>query len=281
VRVVAEGQLREGLLHLARDAGGHLGREHAGGVLDVEGVGAHGNALTEEVNHPLHVVDGGVSLEHGPGQGGLVVAAVLQHALGDLAVVAGVVVGVEVGEDVHAGLAGLLDEGVDGVVREVAHGVDGRRAEEHGGRGVGHVCALLAEVVERVDAALPQVEHRNGAAPDLLVARLLPGLGDRRIARVDKLGDLLAMLVRHLGGAIRLLGVARGVVEDPHVTVFVGQDRVRVELAGRGFRRGVGGGFWRGAERASGGTLLRQARGARHGVPCVASGLEHRFLRSR
>jgi hypothetical protein len=56
-----------------------------------------------------------------------------------LLVIARIIVRVEIRKHVHAGLARLLDEGVDHIVRQVGHGVDRRRAKEHRRRRVRHV----------------------------------------------------------------------------------------------------------------------------------------------
>ena len=180
---------------------GAVGREHAGHVLDADGVRA-------QLLEGLRVLDVAVERVHGAHgvrDGALEVGPALVEGLGGVEHVADVVQGVEDAEDVHAVAVRRLDEAVDDVfgVVVVAHEV--LAAGEHGERRVGAMLLDDAQALPGVFVEEAQASVEGGASPALEgpVADLVHLLKD---------GKHVAGF--HAGRPQGLVGVAQGRVHD-------------------------------------------------------------------
>ena len=148
---------------------GAVGREHAGHVLDGNGVGA-------QILHLLAVLQVAVQRvdrRHGVGDGALEVAAAFLDGLGVVHDVADVVEGVEHAEHVDAVALGSLDETVADLARVVLVPHEVLAAGQHGERRVRRVRLDRSQTLPRVlvEKAQARVERRtaprlDGPVPD-------------------------------------------------------------------------------------------------------------------
>ena len=142
---------------------GAVGCQHAGHILDGNGVGA-------QILHLLAVFQVAVQRvdrRHGVGNGAFEVAAAFLDGLGVVDDVADIVEGVEHPENVHAVALGRLDETVADLARIVFVPYQVLPAGQHGERRVRRLCFDGAQALPRVLVEKAQAGVERSAAPCL------------------------------------------------------------------------------------------------------------------
>ena len=142
---------------------GAVGREHAGHVLDGDGVGAQVLHLLAVLQVAVKRVDG----RHGVRDGALEVAAAFLDGLGVVHDVADIVEGVEHAEHVDAVALGSLDETVADLARVMLVPHQVLTAGQHGERRVRRVRLDRSQTLPRVLVEKAQARVERRAAPSL------------------------------------------------------------------------------------------------------------------